>query len=76
MERLYHVIPDESYRTQALEYIEEHHQYNSNINGCGGLKSICTKLWSMARTFGRNAKLSSGWKSSARRNIYANKRIR
>ena len=37
MERLYHVIPDESYRTQALEYIEEHHQYNSNINGCGGL---------------------------------------
>jgi predicted acetyltransferase len=37
MERYYHVIPDESYRNQALEYIEEHHRYNSNINGCGGL---------------------------------------
>lgn len=37
MERLYHVIPDESYRKQAIEYIEEHHRYNSNINGCGGL---------------------------------------
>jgi predicted acetyltransferase len=37
MERLYHVIPDESYRNQALEYIEEHHRYNSNINGSGGL---------------------------------------
>ena len=37
MERLYHIIPDDSYRTQALEYIEEHHRHNSNINGCGGL---------------------------------------
>ena len=37
MERLYHVIPDESYREQAIEYIEEHHRYNSNINGSGGL---------------------------------------
>ena len=37
MERLYHVIPDESYRDQAIEYIEEHHRYNSNINGSGGL---------------------------------------
>ena len=37
MERLYQVIPDESYRNQALEYIEEHHRYNSNINGSGGL---------------------------------------
>ena len=37
MERYYHVIPDESYREQALEYIEEHQRYNSNINGCGGL---------------------------------------
>ena len=37
MERLYHIIPDDSYRTQALEYIEEHHRHNSNINGSGGL---------------------------------------
>ena len=37
MERLYHVIPDNTYRSQALDYIEEHHRYNSNINGCGGL---------------------------------------
>ena len=37
MERLYHVIPNESYREQALEYIEEHQRYNSNINGSGGL---------------------------------------
>ena len=37
MERLMHVAPDESYRDQAIEYIEEHHRYNSNINGSGGL---------------------------------------
>ncbi len=37
MERLMHVRPDESYRDQAIEYIEEHHRYNSNINGSGGL---------------------------------------
>ena len=37
MERLMHVIPDSSYEDQAREYIEEHHRYNSNINGSGGL---------------------------------------
>ena len=37
MERLMHVAPNESYRDQAIEYIEEHIRYNSNINGCGGL---------------------------------------
>ncbi len=37
MERLMHVAPDMSYRDQAIEYIEEHNRYNSNINGCGGL---------------------------------------
>ena len=37
MERYYHTRPDEPYREQALEYIEEHHRYNSNINGSGSL---------------------------------------
>ena len=37
MERLMHVIPDESYRQQAIEYIEEHRRYGSHINGSGGL---------------------------------------
>ena len=37
MERLYHVVPNESYREQAIEYINEHHRYHSDINGSGGL---------------------------------------
>lgn len=37
MERLRHIIPDESYEDQAREYIDEHHAYNSRINGGGGL---------------------------------------
>ncbi len=37
MERLYHQVPNESYIEQAIEYINEHYRYNSNINGCGGL---------------------------------------
>ncbi len=37
MERLMHVIPDESYRQQAIEYIEENRRYGSHINGSGGL---------------------------------------
>jgi predicted acetyltransferase len=37
MERLRHIIPDESYEEQAREYINEHHTYNSRINGVGGL---------------------------------------
>ena len=37
MERLRHIIPDESYEEQAREYIEEHLAYNSQINGTGGL---------------------------------------
>lgn len=37
MERLRHVIPNESYEEQAREYIEEHYTYNSRIHGVGGL---------------------------------------
>jgi predicted acetyltransferase len=37
MERLYHVIPDESYREQAIEYVREFERYNSHVNGSCGL---------------------------------------
>mgnify|MGYP002621699178 CR=1 FL=1 len=37
MERFYHIRPNESLEQQAIEYIEEHQEYNSQINGCGGL---------------------------------------
>ena len=37
MERLRHVIPDESYRQQAIDYILEHRACGSHINGSGGL---------------------------------------
>lgn len=37
MERLMHVIPDMSYKNDAIAYINEHYAYNSAINGVGGL---------------------------------------
>ena len=37
MERLKHVIPDESYRDQAREYILEHRACGSHMNGAGSL---------------------------------------
>ena len=37
MERLYYEVPSISRKKEAIEYIKEHLEYNSNINGSGGL---------------------------------------
>lgn len=37
MERFKHVIPNQDYEQQAIEYINEFYEYNSEINGVGGL---------------------------------------
>lgn len=37
MEYLYYEVPSLARKEDALEYIREHHEYNSNINGSGGL---------------------------------------
>ena len=37
MERLYYEIPSINRKEEALEYINEHIEYQSNINGSGGL---------------------------------------
>lgn len=37
MERLKHVIPNLEYKQQGIEYIQEHLEYHSPINGSGGL---------------------------------------
>lgn len=37
MEHLKYIIPNMEYEEQAKEYIDEHHRYNSQINGSGGL---------------------------------------
>lgn len=37
MEKLYLVKPSIEYRKQAIEYIREFYEYNSEINGSGGL---------------------------------------
>lgn len=37
MEHLKHIIPIKEYEEQAIDYINEHIKYNSNINGSGGL---------------------------------------
>lgn len=37
MEKLKHIKPTKQYENQALNYIEEFYQYNSNINGAGKL---------------------------------------
>ena len=37
MEHLKYVIPNIDHEKQAKEYIDEHHQYNSQIHGSGGL---------------------------------------
>ncbi len=37
MERMMHVIPDESYREQVIEYVQEHLRDGSHMNGAGGL---------------------------------------
>ena len=37
MERLIHVVPDISYKEAAIAYINEFYEYNSHINGVGGL---------------------------------------
>lgn len=37
MEKLKHVVPTIDYKEQALDYINEFYEYNSDINGVGGL---------------------------------------
>ena len=37
MEKLIHVRPTKEHEKQALEYIQEFYEYNSEINGSGGL---------------------------------------
>lgn len=37
MEHLSHIIPTQEYKEQGIAYINEHIQYNSDINGSGGL---------------------------------------
>ena len=37
MERLYLEEPSIERKEDAIEYIKEHHEYNSRINGTGGL---------------------------------------
>lgn len=38
MEKLKHVKPSKKYEQEALEYINEFYEYNSDINGTGGLQ--------------------------------------
>lgn len=38
MEKFYFEIPSINRRDEAIAYINEHYQYNSNINGTGGLQ--------------------------------------
>ena len=38
MEKLKHVKPSKEYEQEALEYINEFYEYNSDINGTGGLQ--------------------------------------
>lgn len=38
MEKLKHVKPSKEYEQDALEYINEFYEYNSDINGTGGLQ--------------------------------------
>jgi len=38
MERLRFEIPSIEHKNQAMDYIQEHHYYNSNINGSAGLQ--------------------------------------
>ena len=37
MEKLKHVVPSIEYKEQAIDYINEFYEYNSEINGSGGL---------------------------------------
>lgn len=37
MDRLFYEVPSLARKKDAIEYIEEHYAYQSNINGCGGL---------------------------------------
>lgn len=37
MEKFYLEVPSIERKNDAIEYIEEHHKYKSNINGCGSL---------------------------------------
>lgn len=37
MDQLYLVEPTKEYEKQAIDYIKEHYEYNSDINGSGGL---------------------------------------
>lgn len=37
MEKLKHIKPSKEYEQEALEYINEFYEYNSDINGSGGL---------------------------------------
>ena len=38
MEKLKHIKPSKEYEQEALEYINEFYEYNSDINGTGGLQ--------------------------------------
>lgn len=38
MEKFYLEVPSIKRKEEAIEYIKEHYQYNSDINGAGGLK--------------------------------------
>ena len=38
MEKLKHIKPSKEYEQDALEYINEFYEYNSDINGTGGLQ--------------------------------------
>lgn len=37
MDYLYYEVPSLARKEEAIEYIKEHHEYNSRINGSGGL---------------------------------------
>ena len=37
MDYLYYEVPSLARKEDAIEYIREHHEHNSNINGSGGL---------------------------------------
>ena len=37
MDYLYYEVPSHARKQDAIEYIREHHEHNSNINGSGGL---------------------------------------
>ena len=63
MERFYLEVPSLERKEEALEYIREHQEYNSNINGCGSLDDYVDNYeeWLVKLESYRSENPSNGW---------------